>query len=466
MTNTITLRAYQQELLDRIREATRKYKGICVVLPCGGGKTVIFADIARTAAIKRKRVLIISPMDTIEAQIIDTLKTLSVEMDLVEVVSYKKACTKAWLAKYDSDYFTSIIVDEAHHSCASSYKTIFEHFKDVYRFGFTATPERLDGKPMSDAYQVLVEGPTAKTLIAEGHLCASQVVSNDSVRKNYKRKTSKSLDYTSRELGNMDLGASYLEVVHAYATVVKNGQAIAYCPNVEFSKKQALACKQSGIPAVHLDASVPKAARTQAVEDFKSGKIKVICNVNLVGEGFDVPACEAVLMLRPTLSRTMYVQQAMRCMRVSPGKKVGIVLDFVENSRLHGEPESDYEYSLDGHETQAVREDTVREAGEPEPKEVDKDRIASVFALLASDERDIHFGEQLLRRLESARDVYEFLTYTKRMTGGKRPVSKICGAFIKTARRSGLFKTEDDWSQLGEVFHYSPSWAAYQAGTR
>ena len=75
MTNTITLRAYQQELLDRIREATRKYKGICVVLPCGGGKTVIFADIARTAAIKRKRVLIISPMDTIEAQIIDTLKT-------------------------------------------------------------------------------------------------------------------------------------------------------------------------------------------------------------------------------------------------------------------------------------------------------------------------------------------------------------------------------------------------------
>ena len=456
---TITLRTYQETLIEDIRTAVKAhYKGILVMLPCAGGKTTIFADISRTAALKKKRVLVLTPEDTIKDQILETFGKLAVDMDLVELVSYQKASTAKWLSEHKADEFVSIIIDEAHHSCADSYLRIFKHFKDAYKFGFTATPERLDGKAMSMVYQTIVSGPSAQSLIDQGYLCKSIIIEDESVRSSYAGKVSTGFDYTQAELASIDLGAaeSYRKIVDVYLAKVGKEQAIAYCPNIHFSKMLTQAFEERGITAIHLDGKVRAGERKQAIADFRDGLIQVVCNVNLVGEGFDVPACKAVLMLRPTLSRTMYVQQAMRAMRIADGKTEGIVLDFVDNAKLHGAPEADYTYSLDGRETQAIREDTVHEektVSEVTPQDRDKNKVSSAYSIFL--DRDIHFGENFS-------NIQGLLAYIKVTLEGVETDSKLRTAVAEKAKESGLFKTQGDFVKLAKVLGYRPGWAYYQ----
>ena len=456
---TITLRTYQETLIEDIRTAVKAhYKGILVMLPCAGGKTTIFADISRTSALKKKRVLVLTPEDTIKDQILETFGKLAVDMDLVELVSYQKASTAKWLSEHKADEFVSIIIDEAHHSCADSYLRIFKHFKDAYKFGFTATPERLDGKAMSMVYQTIVSGPSAQSLIDQGYLCKSIIIEDESVRSSYAGKVSTGFDYTQAELANIDLGAaeSYRKIVDIYLSKVGKEQAIAYCPNIHFSKMLTQAFEERGITAIHLDGEVRGGERKQAIADFRDGLIQVVCNVNLVGEGFDVPACKAVLMLRPTLSRTMYVQQAMRCMRIADGKTEGIILDFVENKKLHGAPEADYTYSLDGRETQAIREDTVHEektVSEVTPRDRDKNKVSSAYSIFL--DRDIHFGENFS-------NIQGLLAYIKVTLEGVETDSKLRTAVADKAADSGLFKTQADWVKLAKVLGHKPGWAYFQ----
>ena len=455
----ITLRPYQQELITDIREQVQvaHRKSILVMLPCAGGKTTIFADISRTAALKKKRVLVLTPEDTIKDQILKTFGNLNVDMDLVELVSYQKASTANWLADHKADEFVNIIIDEAHHSCAESYLRIFRHFKDAYKFGFTATPERLDGKAMSMVYEVIVSGPSPKSLIKQGYLCKSVVIEDESVRSSYAGKVSAGFDYTQAELNSIDLGAaeSYRKIVDVYLDKVGNEPAIANCPNLHFSKMLAQAFIERGIAAIHLDGKVRENARKQAIADFRDGLIQVICNVNLIGEGFDAPECKAVLMLRPTLSRTMYVQQAMRCMRIADGKTEGIILDFVENAKLHGAPEDDYEYSLNGRETQSIREDTVHEktGSEPTPQDRDKNKVSSAYSIFL--DRDIHFGENFSNK-------EGLLAYIKATLEGVQTDSRLRTAVADKAHESGLFKTKGDWVKLAKVLGHKPGWAYFQ----
>ena len=456
------LRDYQNKLIEDIRKSAKKgHKSICVVLPCGGGKTPVFADLARTGSEKGRKTLILSPMDTVQDQIIKTVNCFNVNKEMVEIVSYKKAATQEWLSAYEKDYFSTIIVDEAHHSCASSYEKVFSYFGEAFRLGFTATPERLDGKPMSAFYSDMVKGPSAKKLIKLGHLVPSRIVPNNSVRENYKRTNNHEL--SAQELAQIKLkGSSFQQIVNVYLTEAPGKSTIAYCPNIEFSKKLVKYLKANGIEAMHLDGTVREAKRKDAIEKFKAGEVKVICNVNLIGEGFDFPACEAVLMLRPTLSRTLYIQQAMRCMRKAEGKTEAVIIDFVENTEFHGVPEADYEYTLDSKEMlkiQSVSEPDPEH--EPKPRQTDKDKIVSVFALL-NGKQDKDFGEQFYLSLQESLDAYEFVRKVRHATIGIKTDPKVCGAFIRAAKQSSLFKTVEDWELLAKVFHYRPGWAERQ----
>src|SRR5699024_249331 len=130
---------------------------------------------------------------------------------------------------------------------------------------------------------------------------------------------------------------------------------IVYAHSIEFSKKVAQEFNEAGISAEHADSKTPAKEREKIMSDFKTGKIKVLCNVDLISEGFDVPDCTVVIMLRPTESLVLDIQQSMRCMRYKPNKKATII-DHVANYTRFGLPDTPRTWSLEGRPKKEKRE--------------------------------------------------------------------------------------------------------------
>ena len=137
------------------------------------------------------------------------------------------------------------------------------------------------------------------------------------------------------------------DVIRHYEKLADNQQAITYCHNIAASTQTAEAFRAHGINAVHIDAKTPKAERDAVIKKFREGEIKILCNVDLIGEGFDVPDCSTVIMLRPTQSLSLFIQQSMRGMRYKPNK-VSVIIDHVDNISRHGPPDMEREWDLKG----------------------------------------------------------------------------------------------------------------------
>ena len=169
-------------------------------------------------------------------------------------------------------------------------------------------------------------------------------------------------DYAPEEVAElMEKGAIFGDTVKNWRHYADGKKTIVYCASIKSSKGTAAAFQAAGIPAEHLDGQTPAAVRQKVVDDFRAGRVLVLCNVDLFGEGFDVPDCEAVCLLRPTKSLTLYIQQAMRPMRTDPGNpgKEAIILDHVGNYTRHGFPDDDREWSLKPKKRKKQAETTV-----------------------------------------------------------------------------------------------------------
>ena len=160
-------------------------------------------------------------------------------------------------------------------------------------------------------------------------------------------------DYTKADLEEVVLKSNlYGNVLKTYRNLADGAQAIAYCATVKHSEAVADAFSAAGIPAVHIDAQSSPVEREAALGAFRSGKIRILCNVNLISEGISIPECSVILGLRPTMSRALYVQQMCRALRYAPGKEA-ILIDFCGNVHRHGMPTADYRYELTPEENHA-----------------------------------------------------------------------------------------------------------------
>ena len=139
-------------------------------------------------------------------------------------------------------------------------------------------------------------------------------------------------------------------MVKHYKKLSDGKQAICYCSNIKQSIKMAAEFNQAGIVAKHIDGETPKAEREAAIEYFRQGKIMVLCNVDLISEGFDVPDCNTAILLRPTQSYGLFIQQSMRCMRYKEGK-IAVIIDHVGNVGRFGTPDMEREWTLDPKKT-------------------------------------------------------------------------------------------------------------------
>lgn len=343
---TFQLHDYQQKLVTRARNSYKDgYKFPLIVSPCGSGKSVIISEIARMTTDNNKRVLFLVHRRELIDQIRNTFSKNDVNLDLVEFGMVQTIKNK--LDKIDKPDL--IITDESHHAKAKTYMKIYEHFEDVLKLGFTATPVRLDGSGLSDVNDIMIEEVDVQYLIDNEFLSpfryfAPKLIDDDELKLSSIREfTNKSID---EAMNNKIFG----DAVRHYKKIANDEKAIAYCHSVESSIKTAQTFNANGIPAAHIDGKTPKDLRDKIIQDFRNGTIKVLSNVEIIGEGFDVPDCSTVILLRPTQSLSLYIQMAMRGMRYRPNK-TSIIIDHVGNVERHGLPNMKREWSLNSKKT-------------------------------------------------------------------------------------------------------------------
>ncbi|WP_082684271.1 DEAD/DEAH box helicase family protein [Lentibacillus amyloliquefaciens] len=433
------LHDYQQSLVDKTRQAyARKYKAPCVVAPCGAGKSVIISEIARMTTLKGNRVLFLVHRRELIEQIEETFRFNNVDLSNVQFGMVQTVVHRLdKMRKPDL-----IITDENHHGLAKSYRKIYEHFSDVPRLGFTATPIRLNGSGLGDVNDVLIEEVDAKWLIENQYLSpykyyAPKLIDTQKLKLNSLR------EFSSTSVNDaMDDKTIYGDVIKHYRQLADSEQAIAYCHNVEASKQVSDEFNQSGIPAAHIDGKTPKDERNNVIQKFREGQIKIICNVDLIGEGFDVPDCSTVIMLRPTQSLSLFIQQSMRGMRYRPGK-TSTIIDHVDNVRRHGLPDDKREWSLEGKKT---------ESGE---KEIPIKECENCFAVYPPNHKWCpECGHQP--------EVKEQKDYEVDETAELQEVTESDFSFTIDHREPKDCKNMKELSELAKNRGYKPGWAYHQ----
>lgn len=338
------LRPYQKSLIKKTRQAISDgYKAPCIVSPAGSGKTVVLAKIIKGASLKGNHTLFLVHRKEILDQVRETLIDMGVDMNYVELGMVQTIVRRLEKTREPK----MIVVDESHHIVSNSYKKIVEYFGHALVISFTATPIRMGGSGLGDVNDVLIEEVSVKWLIENGYLApfkyyAPKLIDTDTLKLNNMREfSSTSIDKAVNE------NKIYGDVIKHYNALSSGEQAIVYCHSIEASKQVAAEFKVSGIDARHIDGKTNKEERDEVITEFRKGNIRIITNVDLIGEGVNMPDCSTVIMLRPTQSLSLFIQQSMRGMRYRPGK-TSIIIDHVDNVRRHGLPDADRQWSLKG----------------------------------------------------------------------------------------------------------------------
>lgn len=328
------LRSYQIKLIDDIRQKLKKNQRILAVMPTGAGKTVCFVDIAHRAAANQKRVLILAHRRELVWQ---ARARLSASSHRIEVHSIQ-GVLRAYKGVPDL-----IIIDEAHHATAHSWQVVAEKWP-VPIIGFTATPQRLDGKGLGSVFDAMVIGPATTDLIASGDLSRYRLFCPPG-RADLGGIKKRAGDYARDQL------AERVDQRRVVAAAVKNWKlygggrsTIGFCVSLAHANHVRDLFIEAGVPAATVDGGMSDTKRDEVLEDFRSQRIKILLSVDLISEGFDVPACDCVLLMRPTASLGLYLQQIGRALR--PSNQDAVILDCCGNAEMHGLPDDNREWSL------------------------------------------------------------------------------------------------------------------------
>lgn len=317
------------------------------------------------------------------------------------------------MSKRDYPQADIVIIDECHHAKAATYKKLWDIYPQARFLGVTATPIRLNGEGFSDLFGTLVTSGQLSEFVNSGYLVkVRHIVGVTPDLTSLKIKMS---DYAQDELGELMQDASLMaDLVESYQRRANGMKTIVFAVNIGHSKQIVMNYRKAGIEAEHIDANTPKKERERILRLFKEGKIRVLSNVDIVSEGFDVPDCEAVQLARPTKSLGLYLQQVGRCMRPAEGKSEGIVLDNAGLWLEHGFCQQDRVWTLEG-------------------KKKRNRRVGKVATVAAMDQdeiiREIHIpeemkGMELVELTKEIEDLFVFERFlSKALSNGHKPIS-------------------------------------------
>lgn len=355
---TITLRPYQQEAVEAIRDA---YKGGAksplFALPTGGGKTWTFAYIAQQTALKGTRVCILVHRDHLIRQCSDALRLLGVPHGVIAPgyaelnarhVQIASVQTLARRLHRWADAFDLFIVDEAHHAVATTWSKIFDRYPTSKRLGVTATPIRLDGRGLIKYFDRLIVGPSMGHLIDKGFLAKYRIFA-PRVKPDMSGLKKRAGDFQADGAAAvMDRPTITGDAVEHYRKHLNGLPAIAFCCTIAHAKNVARTFQDAGIPSAVIEGANTHEERKALIEGLASGSIKVLASCDVISEGVDIPTCQGAILLRPTESLTLYLQQVGRALRPKPDGSAAVILDHAANSQRHGLPDDPRVWDLSG----------------------------------------------------------------------------------------------------------------------
>lgn len=363
------LRDYQEDLLARTRNSLRTNNRVLMVLPTGGGKTVIFSYMVSRAAAKGIRCVVLVHRDELIDQVAQTLQKFGVQCTFiaqgrpyrrdVSVVVASVFTLRNRLEHVESPGL--IIVDEAHHcTLASSWGKVLTRWSMSKVVGVSATPERLSGEGLGQMFEDMVIGPTTSELIQRNALCPFEYYLPDTI--DLSSIGFSAGDYNAKQLSElMNRKVIAARAVEAYRQIADGQRTVVFCVDLAHCQRTVTDYRTAGYKAEIIDGTLERSVRRNLVHRFATGEISHLISCNVVSEGFDLPAIECVQMLRPTASLALCLQQWGRGLRVLPGKKQATILDHVGNCKRHGFPDDDREWSL---ESKKRKRKTVSQAVE------------------------------------------------------------------------------------------------------
>lgn len=377
----IQLRNYQQSVVDEVR--LRYAAGIrapMVVMPTGAGKTTVFSYVTTNAAAKSRCVYLLCHRAELVKQITMTLGGFGCAHQVIAPPKIVRQCQieqhrklgRSWVDHRARVFVASaqtivkrlegiptehqpdlIIIDEAHHLTRNStWGKIVDAFPKAKLLPVTATPCRLDGKGLgvdSGGFaDAMVLGPSMRELIDMGYLSPYRIFAPPTALDLSKVKI-RAGDYAKDQLGEaIDKPTITGDAVDHYCRLAAGKRAVVFCVSVEHARHVAEQFMAAGVPAEMLDGNADPDERDACIKRFERGDTLVLTSCEIVSEGFDLPSIEVAILLRPTKSTSLFLQQVGRALRVFPGKDEAIIFDHVGAIRTHGFPDDDREWSLDG----------------------------------------------------------------------------------------------------------------------
>lgn len=324
-----TLRPYQQHLKEEIFEGWQFYYELMLQLPTGTGKTVLFSSIIKDlAAVPNTKILIIAHRKELVEQISTWLDRFQVEHGVIisgrkknldnsiQVASIQTYSNKANQALMDSFSPDFIIIDEAHHTVAQTYQSLWSKYPKAWKLGVTATPYRLSHDPFRSLYSCLITSPSMKDFISHGYLSEYVYMvdnPNGDMSKaidDIKQKSNTGDYVVSTLLKKLNVDKYVKYAVACYLRYAKDKKGIVYAISVEHGKNLCNAYESVGVSAEFIDSKTPKKEREEIVDRFRRGETKIMVNCNIFSEGFDCPDIEFIQMIRPTYSLSMFMCEA------------------------------------------------------------------------------------------------------------------------------------------------------------
>ena len=340
------LRPYQIKAVEAVQKEWKEgRRRTLLVIPTGGGKTIIFSELTRRESVKG-RVLILAHRDELIRQAADKLYRSTgifcgIEKGVessggmfdVCVASVQTLSRPNRLEKYPPDYFRAVIVDEAHHCLAESYRRILEHFSPALVLGVTATPDRGDKKTLAEVFDSIAFEYSLSQAIKDGYLVppkAEMIPINIDLSK---VKTSMG-DYTDGSLGEA-LGPYLEKIADEMVSRCMNRKTVVFLPLIATSQAFCEMLKRRGFRASEVNGMSKD--RKEKLKGFEDGTYNCIVNSMLLCEGWDCPSADCIVVLRPTKIRALYSQMVGRVLRLSPetGKKDALILDFLWMTAKH-----------------------------------------------------------------------------------------------------------------------------------
>lgn len=343
------LRKYQEQARDAVLREWEAVRATLLVLPTGTGKTIVFASIAEHAARQGKRVLVLAHREELLQQAADKIKTLtglgcsvekaendSLEGDsrwfMVTVGSVQTLMRDGRRSKFDGDHYDIIVVDEAHHTLAQSYRKVIGHFPGAKLLGVTATPDRGDLRSLGEIYESIAYEYRLPQAIREGFLVPirAQTIPLSIDLANVRQQSG---DFQSGDLGDA-LGPYLEQIADEISVKCADRKTVVFLPLIATSQRFTEILMSRGINAREVNGESRDRAET-LTWFTKAGKGSVLCNAMLLTEGWDEPSADCIVCLRPTKIRSLYAQICGRGTRLFPGKENLLLLDFLWMTQKH-----------------------------------------------------------------------------------------------------------------------------------